>query len=299
MATHPRQPTGLARRERRLTDEMTERRMLDAAVAMVSRTGLTVSLEHISFEDVIRAADVSRSSAYRRWPYKDLFVGDLLRELARAAGPGMVDDALTFDHIKNFLLQRLDWFETPESRARLAAELIREAAPLDFAWVYQSPAWRTYFALHVTFLSLADGALRDEIQATLTATEHRFIAAVAQAWQFMAGLLGYRLRPELNATFETLASLLMAGERGLVLMALAMPELAARRLQSRPVGATETSAWSLNALSLQSIATAFLEPDPDFVWTEARKAALPALLDLDALQGAGILAPPQTEGKEP
>jgi hypothetical protein len=29
--------------------------------------------EHISFEDVIREADVSRSSAYRRWPHKDLF----------------------------------------------------------------------------------------------------------------------------------------------------------------------------------------------------------------------------------
>ena len=34
---------------------------------------------------VIRDADVSRSSAYRRWPYKDLFFSDLLRELAKAA----------------------------------------------------------------------------------------------------------------------------------------------------------------------------------------------------------------------
>ena len=57
----------------RLSDDETGQRMLAAAVAMVHRTGLTVSLDHISFEDVIRDADVSRSAVYRRWPYKDLF----------------------------------------------------------------------------------------------------------------------------------------------------------------------------------------------------------------------------------
>ena len=78
-------PTGLARRGRRLSDQETEQRMLQAAVAMVHRTGLTVSLEHISFEDVIRDADVSRSAVYRRWPYKDLFFSDLVKELAKDA----------------------------------------------------------------------------------------------------------------------------------------------------------------------------------------------------------------------
>ena len=81
--TDSRAPTGLGRRGRRLPDRETERRMLQAAMAMVHRTGLTVSLDHISFEDVIRDADVSRSSVYRRWPYKDLFFSDLVRELAK------------------------------------------------------------------------------------------------------------------------------------------------------------------------------------------------------------------------
>ena len=60
--------------------------------AMVHRTGLTVSLDHISFEDVIRDADVSRSSVYRRWPYKDLFFSDLVKELAMNATPTIVAD---------------------------------------------------------------------------------------------------------------------------------------------------------------------------------------------------------------
>jgi AcrR family transcriptional regulator len=51
---------------------------------MVNRTGLTVSLDHISLEQVIRDAGVSRSAAYRRWPYKDLFFSDLVKQLAKA-----------------------------------------------------------------------------------------------------------------------------------------------------------------------------------------------------------------------
>ena len=47
-------PTGLARRRRRLPDRETEQRMLDAAVHMVNRTGLAVSLDNIGLEDVIR-----------------------------------------------------------------------------------------------------------------------------------------------------------------------------------------------------------------------------------------------------
>jgi AcrR family transcriptional regulator len=68
--------------------------MLRAAMAMVNRTGLTVSLDHISFEDVIRDADVSRSAVYRRWPFKDLFFSDLVKELAANATPTIVADEL-------------------------------------------------------------------------------------------------------------------------------------------------------------------------------------------------------------
>jgi AcrR family transcriptional regulator len=38
--------------------------MLDAALAMVLRNGLTVGLDHISFEDIIREAGVSRAAVY-------------------------------------------------------------------------------------------------------------------------------------------------------------------------------------------------------------------------------------------
>ena len=272
-------PTGLARRGRRLSDHETEQRMLQAAVAMVSRTGLTVSLEHISFEDVIRDAGVSRSAVYRRWPYKDLFFSDLVKELAHKATPTIVSEEL--DLIKRVAAEHADWLETPELRHRLVVELLRRLSDLDFQTLYGSPEWRTYLALHATFLSIADEDVRDQVQAALARSEHDHIARVASAWERLVGLIGYRLRPELGVTFETAATLVDSAMRGLVITALSMPEVATYRAMARPLGAASTDEWSLPGLALASIALAFLEPDPAVEWDAERIASVRrALADL-------------------
>jgi AcrR family transcriptional regulator len=265
-------PTGLARRGRRLSDRETERRMLQAATAMVHRTGLTVSLDHISLEEVIREADVSRSAVYRRWPYKDLFFSDLVKELARTATPTIIDDELAL--IKRIVAEHLDGLDTPGRRHGLVIELIRQLALLDFQTLHGSARWRTYLALHATFLSLADGQLREQVQAALAQSEHAHQVQVARAWELLAGLFGYRLRPESGATFQTLAALLDATMRGLVVMALSMPDLATHRMQASPFGAATRDEWSLAALGAASIASALLEPDPTIEWDDERLARL-------------------------
>jgi AcrR family transcriptional regulator len=269
-------PTGLARRARRLSDHETERRMLRAAAEMVNRSGLTVSLDHLSFEDIIRSAGVSRSAVYRHWPYKDLFFSDVVKELAANATPTIVADELEL--IRHIVAGHRDWLETPELRHGLVIELFRQLSLFDFQTLYGSPEWRTYLALHATFLSIADAELRGQVQAALARSEHDHIARVASAWKRLAGLLGYRLRPELGATFETVAMLVDATMRGLVITALSMPEVAESRVSASPFGAAGTAEWSLPAMGLTSIASAFLEPDPAAEWDAQRIAGITAAL---------------------
>ncbi len=262
--------------------------MLDAAVAMVNRAGLTVSLDHLSFEDIIRDARVSRSTVYRRWPYKDLFFSDLLKELAKAATPAaLVSEVASAGLIKRVLLEHVDWLATPQLRNDLLLEVIRLGGVQDFETMRTSTEWRTYLALHATFLSVVDDDLREELGRALAASERDFVHRVALSWERVAALFGYRIRPGIDASFETIAAVVSGDVRGHVVMALADEDLATRRIRARPLGASFAAEWSPTALALAAVATAFLEPDPAVVWDEARIASVRRAFEaLDAAEVA-------------
>jgi hypothetical protein len=180
--------------------------------------------------------------------------------------------------IRRIIAGRLDRLADPQSRRALVVELFRQLAVLDFDALYASPGWRTYLALRATFLSLADGGLRDQVQTALARAERDHLAGVARAWELVAGLFGFRLRAESGVTFETLATLVNATMLGLVMTALTVPDITGRRSAARPFDTPDASEWSLPGLGLGAIATAFLEPDPDFTWDAERATAVRAAL---------------------
>lgn len=281
----------LTGRRRRMPDQETERRMLRAATDMVNRAGLTVSLEHISFEDVIRDAGVARSAVYRRWPYKDLFFSDLLRELAKGASPaiaGVNPEAVAA--AGRIILEHRDWLKEPRLRPALAAEVLRQGAPQELQIFGDAPEWRTYIALHATFLSLPGGELRTEVQASLEESERSLAARLAGAYELLTGLLGCRLRPGLNATFTDIARLTSAAMRGMVTMAPSTPELATRVIYANPFGAPRPAEWSQPALAMASIVMTFIEPDPTVEFDDERIAAVRETL---------LKAPPAPPGSAP
>jgi hypothetical protein len=119
-------------------------------------------------------------------------------------------------------------------------------------------------------MSLADDELRAQVQAALAESEREHLGRVTSAWEQLAGLLGYRLRPERGMTFGDLAALLNATMRSLVIMAQSVPELGHQRAAARPLAVAATADWSLPALGLASLAWAFIEPDPDVEWDQER-----------------------------
>lgn len=267
----PAAPTGLTRRRRRLSDAETARRMLDAGLAMLQRTGLTVSLEHLRFEDVIREAGVARSAVYRRWPYKDLFFSDLLRELATSA-PAVLDAAGEpgEDAVRRYVLDHADRLATAEGRHELFVEALRLGAQRDFQIMCSSAQWRTYMALHATFLSLEDSELRAEIGTALGRAEADLARRIAASYKRLAAIFGLRPRADSCADFAELALRVSASMRGFVISALSLPELAEPVDQEGAFGTKGPAPWSAPARAITATVLASLEPDPDVAWNEKR-----------------------------
>jgi hypothetical protein len=81
---------------------------------MINRTGLTVSLDHTSFADLIRDADVSRSTAYRHWLCQDLLLSDLVTRLGQSASPAIIQKEIAM--IQQVWSEHLDWLGTAQLR---------------------------------------------------------------------------------------------------------------------------------------------------------------------------------------
>jgi hypothetical protein len=71
-----------------------------------------------------------------------------------------------------------------------------------------------------------------------------------------------------------LATLLSATMRGLIVMALSTPRIAGHRVEASPFGAVTQDEWSLPAIGLAAIASAFLEPDLEIHWDDDRLASV-------------------------
>ena len=112
------------------------------------------------------------------------------------------------------------------------------------------------------------------MRAALAASEQERLARVTAAWELLANLFGYRIRPETGAAFDTLITLVDATLRGLIIMAQPVPGIAASLVSASPFGAMTAREWSLPALGAASIATAFLEPDPGVKWDDERVARI-------------------------
>jgi AcrR family transcriptional regulator len=264
-------PTGVARRRPRLSDAQTERRMLDAGLQVVDAGGFTVSLEHLGFEEVIASAGVSRASAYRRWPHKDLFLGDLLLELARATD--LADEgAALIAEASGELADRAEELLAEPARTDLVVDVVRRLMEADAAVIAGSQRWRTYVALHVTFAGLPDGDLRRQVAEVLVDTERQFTARRAEALAWFAALVGYRLVPGQDDPdgFRRLAFALGASATGVMVRALADPALLTRHSRLAVLGTSRPLPWTEPALLAAGVVRSYLEPDPDVVWDRDR-----------------------------
>ncbi|MFC4337721.1 TetR/AcrR family transcriptional regulator [Salininema proteolyticum] len=260
-------PPSAKPRRPRLSDKETEQRTLRAAMDLVHDTGLTVSLKHLSLEKVIREAGVARAAVYRRWPNKDEFFNDLLLELAKGVEPAELGEVFSRVPARELAAELAPLADTARGRWEIAVEIVRRSN--DFDGARGSRAWRTYLALHATFLSLDDGPLRERVREALARSEEGFIRRIADSYRFFCGVLGIRIKPEAGLDFDDLATMASSAFRGVLLMAPTVPALAETVPDSDPLGAGRRR-WRLEGLALAGMVGMCLEADPDVEWTEER-----------------------------
>ncbi len=253
-------------------------RLVAAAVGRIERQGMTVGLNHLSLEEVIAEAGVSRATAYRHFPSKSHFLREVLTTVVRstrleAESAAQVEDLLALVADRRVALR------SEQGRRDVFVEALRRAADADVARVAASARWRTYLALHATARSLPDGELRSEVLAALADTEARFTAQRAAVYTRLAGALGYRLvaplaPPEGFAVMADAAGALMTG---LVVRSAAAD--ATRAFRAAAFGSTEVADWTWAAHHLVGIVLGHLEPDPGVVWDDARLAGVPGTVE--------------------
>jgi AcrR family transcriptional regulator len=253
-------------RRPRMTEAQTRETALRTAVAAIREHGLPLGLEHLSMEDVIRDAEVSRTTFYRLWPQKDQFTGDLIVELAKEAIPtDNTEGAATTTLIKDLVLPRLEEMRDPGTRWHLVTDLLAAASAPDFehtsALIGQ---WRTYFALIVMTMNLPDGEVRETARREIGNSEDVYRNRLVGNFSLLMRLFGIRLRTQAGTTLDDVADLLIAMNRGLVL---------------RNRAATPSPSSGLVALGAIAIFTRYFENDPTVSWDDERIAQIEETLN--------------------
>lgn len=254
-----------------MSDRETEQRMLDTAMALVHARGISTGLESISFDEVIRGAEVSRTSAYRRWPKRDLFYNEVLLALASGATlptPGMN----VLKSAAQLVLDYADRLNNPQAHRDLLVELLRISIHADYKIVSTSPEWHTYRLLLASYEGIADREVRAAVTEALMAAEQRALEARARVYAEFSALLGYRLRAPLSGPdgFDFMSRAAGASMTG----ALARASLGDQSVETprsmRAFETTITTEWIPVVYMVTATVLSYIEPDPGIKWTQER-----------------------------
>ncbi len=257
--------------------------MLATGARAVSELGLTVSLEHLSFERIIQDAEVSRASVYRRWPYKDLFFADLMLALAESTDLEVDERPLLVDALES-IASRREELRSDGGRRDVFVWVLRHALGEDLDAVRSSPRWQTYVAINATFAGLPDGELRTRVGDALKRTERRFTAARSEVLARVVPMMGYRLVDPLDRLdglegYRMMAYALGSTYTGLVIRGLADPEVFTATTSMRPFGISESLEWTVATYVAVTSMLSFITPDTAVVWDDDRIAALLEIID--------------------
>lgn len=252
----------------RLSEAETAQRMLAIAVARLEETGLSVGLEDVGMEAIIKAAGVSRATAYRRWPNRKAFVTEVLVQTVGRAN--LI--AETGDDIRDLLmlLQRYRHeLGSASARRDLVVQGLRLATDRDLRRLLASVQFRNYLSLSVTYHNLPDPQVRAAVGRALSEKGAAFRTRRAAIYAQLAELIGYRLSDPSGAGFAELSEAAGLTMTGMVTQALTDAAWLDERRSETLFGTSGPLDWSVPEKMLVGLLLDYMEPDEERDWSEA------------------------------
>lgn len=186
---------------KRVPAEQTRALLVDAALERIESNGVAVNLDSVSLEEMVRHAEVPRSSAYAAWQQlaaegqtpQAVFRREVLRRALLGGGERARDDRPMVEAIAR-VLERRNEFDI----ADLATEMIRAATTAQFERARRRQSYRTSHALAAASTSVPDDQIDVEILGWLKDAERAYIDTMVTAFQQFAQLTEVVPAPDLD-----------------------------------------------------------------------------------------------------
>jgi len=246
---------------KRLPREELRRRVLDAASTMLESGALSVGLQHLNLEELIRLTGVPRSSVFAAFGTKDELITELMLRALREPGAPIGFSPATRETVLELLaeygdrLYREDGTPDPEWQDAVLDEVIRRAIQVNVADVDGSLAWHTYWGLAVSAHTLPPERREPVVQA-LREAHDRLLDGLAEIYAEALPLLGRR--PVAGLTLRNVAAAGAAVIEG-VASRLQTGSDAAEAVVMRPGIDGEPVPWPLVALAYRAVIRSLTE----------------------------------------
>jgi AcrR family transcriptional regulator len=237
--------------------------MLDTALDLVREQGMSVQIFGMHFDDVIGAAGVPRSSAYRIWASKDLFFADLLDETAALATRQLSDREalrLTVDIVSS----RPELYGTADGRRQLIQEVIRVVLEQNYYSTIDSLGWQAFLSLSAVVLTNRDTQSMRRVENTLREGGERFVAEMAAFHEAVTSLLGFSLRKDFEGGYRLYAVLGSSMVEGLAIRHLSNPSVTDNFSHGPSTLSEDREEWAPSAIGFLAIFNQLLEADESF-----------------------------------
>ncbi|MCI9888746.1 hypothetical protein JT358_09775 [Micrococcales bacterium 31B] len=295
-------PFGRKVRLGRLGDEETTRRMLKVGVERVRSEGVRYSFDRLNFEALIAEAQVSRSAVYRKWPTRNHFYADLLRDLSQQEHKSTAAfENSSHAYVGELFLARGADLATPAGRRGLLVEIGRLGAQHELELLFGSSTLTVFEVLGATLQGLPERAqLRVDLESQLASIESRFVERMSIFYRAMLSSTGWQIRADIpEIEVHHLVDIGVAAVAGFGLSSVLHHHQADASFTGDPFVTGHDANWSHASVHYLGAILSLLEPNPqhDHDWSpEFIEAHLAAFREFfDAAVRANVI--PSEEGE--